>query len=90
MPYITKTARVALDLGSRKAKTPGELNYLITKLVREYIENHLVTTVTYTNLNEVIGVLECTKQELYRRVLAPYEEIKREENGDVYPEGRTK
>jgi len=31
-----------------------------------------------------VGVLECAKMELYRRVAAPYEDKKKEENGDVY------
>ena len=30
-----------------------------------------------------MGVLECCKLEFYRRVAAPYEDIKIEENGDV-------
>ena len=33
---------------------------------------------------EVLGVLECVKLELYRRVAAPYEDKKCQENGDVY------
>jgi len=40
---------------------------------------------SYAELNEVIGVLECAKQELYRRVVAPYEDGKAKINGDVYP-----
>ena len=39
---------------------------------------------SFQDLNELIGALECAKQELYRRVVAPYEEDKIEENGDVY------
>jgi len=31
------------------------------------------------------GVLENVKQEMYRRLAAPYEDKKAEENGDVYP-----
>jgi len=31
-----------------------------------------------------MGVLECIKQEFYRRAVAPYEDKKKEENGDVY------
>jgi hypothetical protein len=31
----------------------------------------------------VIGALENCKMELYRRKIAPYEDIKIEENGDV-------
>jgi hypothetical protein len=38
----------------------------------------------YKHINEIIGVLECAKQEFYRRVAAPYEDTKIQENGDVY------
>jgi len=31
----------------------------------------------------MIGVLECVKQEFYRRKVAPYEDIKIIENGDI-------
>jgi len=40
--------------------------------------------VRYAHLNEVVGVLECAKLELYRRVVAPYEDQKMTESGDVY------
>jgi hypothetical protein len=29
--------------------------------------------------------MTCAKDEFYRRVVVPYEEKKRKENGDVYP-----
>ena len=35
-------------------------------------------------LNAAIGVLECAKLELYRRVVAMYEDGKIKENGDVF------
>ncbi len=38
----------------------------------------------YSKINSLIGVLECAKLELYRRVAAPYENDKIDENGDVY------
>jgi hypothetical protein len=38
----------------------------------------------YALLNELIGVLECAKLELYRRVASPYEDEKIQSNGDVY------
>lgn len=60
--------------------TSGELNYLITKLCHNYIARN---GVNYFTMNEVIGVLECAKLELYRRVLSPYEDIKIKENGDL-------
>lgn len=81
MPYIDKDARAKLG-SSENPTTPGELNYLISRLVDQYLV--LKGGLRYTNLNEVIGVLECSKLELYRRVAAPYEDQKREESGDVY------
>jgi len=39
---------------------------------------------TYSLLNEVMGVLECCKQEFYRRPVADYENKKLDLNGDVY------
>ena len=50
-------------------------------LCKQYIEEK---GISYTNMNSVIGVLGCAKMELYRRMTAPYEEKKAEENGDVY------
>lgn len=89
MPYITMEARkkfytksiTGIDDLITLCESPGELNYLITVLLQEYIHKN---GVSYTTLNEVIGVLECAKLELYRRTLAPYEDIKQQENGEVY------
>lgn len=94
MPYISQQARSELYstdinefdqetiLGLRWAETPGELNYIITQLINTYLDDY--ENVGYTELNEVIGVLECAKLELYRRLVAPYEDQKIAENGDVY------
>ncbi|HEX2888072.1 DUF6899 family protein [Vineibacter terrae] len=80
MPYVNREARDRLDAGG-SPKTPGELNYKITRLVDEYLSRQ---ELSYARLNEVVGVLECAKLELYRRVTAPYEDIKIAEDGDVY------
>jgi hypothetical protein len=61
---------------------PSDLNYTITRLCDAYICAR--GGASYTLLNEVIGVLECAKLELYRRVAAPYEDKKLQANGDVY------
>ncbi len=79
MPYVKKSDRIRLDEGG-DAQTPGELNYIITKTVDAYLNR---TPRNYAKYNEVIGVLECAKLELYRRVIAEYEDTKIEENGDV-------
>lgn len=38
----------------------------------------------YQDHNDVMGALEGAKQEYYRRIVAPYENEKIKENGDVY------
>lgn len=81
MPYITQNHRHEVDTGSRGVRTDGELNYVITQLVDNYIAQQ---GLTYSAINRAIGALECAKLELYRRVAVPYEEKKRSENGEVY------
>ena len=63
-------------------RTRGELNFAISVLVDGYLKNK--GGIKYSHLNEVVGALDCAKLELYRRVAAPYEDKKMEENGDVY------
>jgi len=49
------------------------------------VKNRGISAVNnYADYNEVMGVLECVKQELYRRLIVPYENKKKEENGDVF------
>jgi hypothetical protein len=81
MPYIKPERREALEKYSGGPATVGELNYAITKLCDAYLKE---IGLNYTNLNAVIGVLECAKLEFYRRIAAPYEDIKLAENTDVY------
>lgn len=80
MPYIDQGVRASLDDG-RKPLKPGELNYLVTRLVDSFL---VMQGISYTSINAAIGVLECAKQELYRRIAVPYEDGKARENGEVY------
>lgn len=63
-----------------EVQEPGDVNYIITKFIHELIERR---GLRYAVLNELIGILECAKLELYRTVVAPYEDKKRKENGSV-------
>jgi hypothetical protein len=90
MPYIKQIARadfapVLNEISSKitEVTTEGDMNYMITRMVLRYLETH---GTNYTNINGMIGMLECTKLELYRRLAAPYENKKVDENGDVYPQ----
>lgn len=81
MPYIKKERREEMLAGSRP-QDAGELNFAITVLVDNYLQDRGGTK--YSNLNEVVGAMECAKMELYRRIAAPYEDKKIKEAGDVY------
>lgn len=85
MPYISNKDREDLKhklvYGGRSIETPGELNYMITRMIDQYLRDK---NISYTSINEVIGVLECAKLELYRRIASPYEDVKLAQNGDVY------
>ena len=85
MPYIRPEDRSRLEAGEPPTSA-GELNYLVTRVVDAYLSRSAGNDgrTRYAHLNEAIGVLECAKLELYRRVAAPYEDMKRQEAGDVY------
>lgn len=87
MPYIKQEERERFDfllddlsVAIERGCAPGDLNYVITRIVHAYLD---ARGMHYTHLNDAIGVLECAKQELYRRIAAPYEDRKIHENGDV-------
>ena len=63
---------------------PGILNYCITRLIKgAYASIAGKKKLSYADHNAIVGVLECAKQEFYRRNTAPYEDEKVLENGDV-------
>lgn len=83
MPYIKRERRNAIQITqNERPQTVGELNYLITDILTWWMAD--ADGSNYEIINSAIGVLECAKQELYRRMAAPYEDKKAEENGDVY------
>lgn len=94
MPYITPEKRTNLDLvidqlhqqlvklqvDDELNNMEGNLNYVITALLTK-----IYSTSSYSEINDAVGMLECCKQEYYRRVAIPYEDQKCFENGDVFP-----
>lgn len=82
MPYIAPQLRDQLAPHSeRRAVDTGELNFQISYLLNDYMRFY---GINYAMLNNLIGVLECAKLELYRRMAAPYEDVKLNENGDIF------
>ena len=86
MPYIKKEdkqkyEKVLSPMMFIPIETPGELNFLVTYLCNMYRGAH---GNSYKIYNDIIGVLECAKLEMYRRKVSGYEDAKIVENGDVY------
>jgi len=88
MPYIDKSSRKNIDkelnalIKKLKAipadKVDGNINYCISTMLKE------LYSPSYFNYNRMAGVIACVQQEVYRRIVAPYEDKKIKENGDVF------
>ena len=96
MPYISEEERTELDsqidnmiLAIRNNKTNlnnphdfsnylGRINYCFSRIIYGVMRD-----VSYRNIAMVTGVLENIKQEYYRRIAEPYEDIKIRQNGDI-------
>jgi len=59
----------------------GQFNFALTKLIVGYIENK---GLRYQHINDVMGAGIGSLLEFYIRIVRPYEDLKIEENGDVY------
>lgn len=94
MPYIRKEERERYDEAIDKITslllnkfpgdngkyfTVGDLNYIVSSIVWTLFD----VNPSYTRGNELVGVLECIKQEFIRRRLNGYEDLKIKENGDI-------
>lgn len=96
MPYIKpddrpRFSKMLSELEACGEISSGDANYIITKICHYYVYRK---GERYTNHNDIVGALEnvkdevkgiveCAKLELYRRRTAPYEDKKIQENGDV-------
>ena len=84
MPYIDQKDRQVFEGAIQEltniVMSPGELNYVITRLIHGYVNFH---GIKYDYLNDVVGVLENAKIEFLRRVVGPYEDKKAKINGDI-------
>lgn len=91
MPYVDLPTRHTLDpvvaavvLALQRIgpdRRAGALNYVISRVLFQ-LWGELPS---YRLLNEAMGILMCAAQEFYRRVVAPYEDQKCEDHGDVFP-----
>ena len=82
MPYIKQDRRVFCDevvdeMAGQNIVADGDLNYILYK----YCKNHIKPS--YNNYKNFCGELRQCATEIERRLLAPYEDLKINENGDV-------
>lgn len=90
MPYVTPDRRELLAQFDEKnhrfvvstlnITSPGDLAFVFYRLCQLYV---IRNGRKFETLNGIVGVLETTKSEFIRRILAPYEDRKMRENGDV-------
>lgn len=99
MPYIKESNRASLDpcvedmmrclrenVPSDREKLTneeflsicGDINYVFSRIV-----SGIMGEVSYPKVAVITGVLENIKQEFYRRVATPYEDMKIMQNGDI-------
>ena len=82
MPYILDSERKNYSpLIGDAYKHPGQLNFSISKLACYYISD---LGESYKTYNDIIGALECAKQELYRKIVSKYEDKKEKESGTIW------
>lgn len=82
MPYIKQIDRPNMDdvyemMISAMVKANGDLNYILFKFCKYQIKP------SYNNYKNFCGELRQCATEIERKILAPYEDSKIEENGDV-------
>jgi hypothetical protein len=85
MPYTLEAERLQEE-ELRKVATSlmhqGQLTWAISVLMDEYVLSGGI--VSYSTLSRARAAAQDAADEWYRSVMAPYEDKKRAENGDVY------
>lgn len=81
MPYVEQSVRPYLNevvefMADHSISATGDLNYVLYAFCKRYFKGYQATK------NFMAELRECEK-EIRRTILVPYEDGKREENGDV-------
>lgn len=82
MPYIKPVLRPAANkivemMIRHDIRPDGQLNYVLYKFCKDTVEP------SYNNYKNFLGELNECAEEIRRTILAPYEDEKKSENGDV-------
>jgi hypothetical protein len=82
MPYVKQERRsdlnkVVVAMSEAGVKADGDLNYILYRFCKYHV------TPSYNNYKNFCGEIHQAATEIERRLLAPYEDSKIDENGDV-------
>ena len=82
MPYVKQERRGALNkvvvaMSEAEVKADGDLNYILFRFCKYHVKP------SYNNYKNFCGEIHQAATEIERRLLAPYEDEKIKENGDV-------
>lgn len=82
MPYIKQNRRAELEvivdmMREKNIQADGDLNYVLYAFCKRFVDP------SYNNYKNFCGELRQCVTEIERRMLAPYEDDKISENGDV-------
>ena len=97
MPYIKQEDREQYDLAiseivdalvteaTKNSMFKGNMNYIFTKIGKDFMAEMIANghKFGYNQMDDVASAMRGAAVEWDRRVLAPYEDQKIEENGDV-------
>jgi hypothetical protein len=94
MPYISYGRRSVFNgdidaiVGKLSRETSKELVYVLTKIAYLWLRQRAAfrghPAMGFDDLAPIISVFETVKLEAYRRLIAPYEDNRLDEHGDVY------
>jgi hypothetical protein len=84
MPYIQQYRRLDMEKHLlelyKKIDTKGDLCYAVYWLMKSFAEYQ---GISFDKASNALSAADCARFEFYRRVLAPYEDQKIQENGDI-------
>lgn len=84
-PVIDNLVAVIQNIVQEQGLDPrdadGRLNYTICELLMKTLK--IDTDPRYTKINTLMGVLSCVGDEIYDRVVRPYEDFAIEKGGDI-------
>lgn len=73
MPYIDRGTATILEKRKRKPTSPGELNFMISRLLSEYVQTN---GLSYQSINDISGATTEALAEFRRRIVVDYEGLK--------------